>query len=216
GLSVYFSNGNLLSAVFATAEDDRSFYAVVSGGSDDALMTKQSAELISLRGGAGYIMSAENVIVLAVYKSESDAKSVISKIGDNSLSVQKIDIDNIKLSGLSTDEKECAKTALDYFDTAFDALYDMSDLLAKGKLTATDISTQKAVLYARIDDIKSVFYSKTASSTYEKITEIKLALVTALAIIDNISVDGDTATLSSIRYALCQLVFCYQALSNRL
>ena len=58
-----------------------------------------------------------------------------------------------------------------------------------------------------------MFYEKTKNSSLDEITEIKLALVTALAIIDGVEIGNIAKTLSSLRRQTVQLVYCHQALA---
>lgn len=76
-----------------------------------------------------------------------------------------------------------------------------------------DVKTQIKVLYAQIEDIKSAFYQNTVDCDKDEITQTKLALVTTLALLDNIDFAKSTALVaSSIRYQIVQLVLCRQAL----
>ena len=109
--------------------------------------------------------------------------------------------------------RSAVNEALTYFDLTFDTLYSLSNSLADNEVTVDDIKTQIGVLSSKIEDIKSVFYEKTKNSSLDEITEIKLALVTALAIIDGIETGNTAKTLSSLRRQTVQLVYCHQALA---
>ncbi|MBO5982498.1 MAG: hypothetical protein J6Q06_01305, partial [Clostridia bacterium] len=105
---------------------------------------------------------------------------------------------------------------LEYFDIAFDALYTISNSLADGTMSIEDIKVQKSVLTSRIEEIKSVFYENTAGVGDNKITEIKVAIVTCLALVDGVEIGGLATTLSSLRRQTVQLVYCHSALATAL
>ncbi|MBO7151367.1 MAG: hypothetical protein J6V77_00875, partial [Clostridia bacterium] len=100
--------------------------------------------------------------------------------------------------------------------TAFDALYTMSNSLADGTMSIEDIKVQKSVLKSRIEEIKSAFYENTAGANDGKITEIKVAIVTCLALVDGVEIGGLASTLSSLRRQTIQLVYCHSALATAL
>lgn len=78
-----------------------------------------------------------------------------------------------------------------------------------------DAKIEIKVLQAQIEDIKSTFYKKTANCNEEQITQIKLGLVTSLALLDNVDFSkNDAYATASLRYQLVQGVLCRQALMN--
>lgn len=113
--------------------------------------------------------------------------------------------------------KTAEKEALGYFDLAYDKLFEVSSALNDGKMALEDVKTQIKVLYAQIEDIKSAFYQNTVDCDKDEITQTKLALVTTLALLDNIDFAKSTALVaSSIRYQIVQLVLCRQALMKNI
>ena len=109
--------------------------------------------------------------------------------------------------------KECVYDALNYFDVAFDTLFATANELNADVISIEDAKTQIRVLTSQIEDIKAVFYEKTQDIDKDEITEIKLALVTALALLDNVDFSKSRALVtSSLRYQLVQLVYCRIAL----
>ena len=220
GLSFIFSGKGFLSlAGVFDKEQSRNFYAVAVGGYGDMTLARSTAELIKSRGGAGYVRSetkdgAENIeIIFAVYKDKSQAEKVVGSLGDNSAYVKEIAVKESAYSWCEGDLKQAVKDAMTYFDLTFDKLFAVSNSLNDNTLSVSDTKTQIRVLYKHIEDIKSAFYQNTQKETKSQITEIKLALITALALLDGIEYGSVASTCSSIRYALVQLVFCYVALS---
>ena len=84
-------------------------------------------------------------------------------------------------------------------------------------ITVDDAKTQIKVLYSQIDDIKSQFYQDSENCDKEQITEIKLALVTTLALLDNVDFSKNRALVtSSLRHQLVQLTYCRKALMSNI
>lgn len=215
----YFVGGdNIVSNVFAKeTKEARAFYFLTTDTFDDIVIARQNADIIRNRGGAGYVdMSCGNRIILAVYPNEQSAKSVQQKMGDNSIVVSAIDISKIKIDMKKKDLNTASGDALEYFDIAFNELYNMSNSLADNKTTIEETKVKLRVLRTQIDDIKSVFYEKTKEADISTITEIKVALVTCLALIDGVEISDYAHTLSSLRRQTVQLVFCYSSLANTL
>ena len=215
-LCVSFSEGGLLSVFNKVESKSQTMWAIACKGYSDISMARQSAEMIKSRGGAGYVQSGEEIeIIYAVYKSEEDAKKVLAGLSDKSLYLKRYDISEGSFKWCKEDIKSAVGEALCYFDVFFDGLYDLSNKLNESKISVEEAKIEIKVLRAQIEDIKSVFYQNTANRSEEQITQIKLALVTTLALLDNIDFSKNVALVtSSIRYQLVQLVLCRQSLMN--
>lgn len=215
-LCVSFSEGGLLSVFNKVESKSQTMWAIACKGYSDISMARQSAEMIKSRGGAGYVQSGEEIeIIYAVYKSEEDAKKVLAGLSDKSLYLKRYEISEGSFKWCKEDVKSAVGEALCYFDVFFDGLYDLSNKLNESKISVEDAKIEIKVLQAQIEDIKSAFYQKTANCNEEQITQIKLALVTTLALLDNIDFSKNVALVtSSIRYQLVQLVLCRQSLMN--
>lgn len=215
-LCVLFSEGGLLSVFNKVESKSQTMWAIACKGYSDISMARQSAEMIKSRGGAGYVQSGDEIeIIYAVYKSEEDAKKVLAGLSDKSLYLKRYDIFEGSFKWCKEDIKSAVGEALCYFDVFFDGLYDLSNKLNESKISVEEAKIEIKVLQAQIEDIKSVFYQNTANRSEEQITQIKLALVTTLALLDNIDFSKNVALVtSSIRYQLVQLVLCRQALMN--
>lgn len=208
---------NIVSAVFQEKSDGETFYFLSTDTFDDVTIARQNAELIRLRGGAGYVdMREGNRVILAVYPDEQSAKSVYEKMGDNSVVMSAVSIPAVKISLKNSKLNKAVEDGLKYFDIAFDTLYTMSNSLADGTMAVEDVKVQISVLTSKIEEIKSVFYEKTAQADDEKITEIKVALVTCLALVDGVEIGGLATTLSSLRRQTVQLVYCHHSLKTAL
>lgn len=219
GLSFLFSGKGFLSlAGLFDKESTRSFYAVAVGGYEDMTLARSTAELIKSRGGAGYIIknaddSEDKIeIVFAVYKEKAVAESVIDSLDNGSAYVKEIVVKEGGFSWCDKELKSTVKTALDYFDVAFDEMYFVSNSLNDNTMSTSDAKTKMRVLYTQIEDIKSAFYQNAQSQDSGQITEIKLALITTLALLDGIEYGSQAKTCASIRYALVQTVLTYKSL----
>lgn len=215
-LCVSFSEGGLLSVFNKVESKSQTMWAIACKGYSDISTARQSAEMIKSRGGAGYVQSGDEIeIIYAVYKSEEDAKKVLAGLSDKSLYLKRYDISEGSFKWCDGDLKNTVQNALNYFDVAFDSMYECSNLLNDSTIGIEDAKTKIKVLRAQIEDIKSVFYQNTSNRSEEQITQIKLALVTTLALLDNIDFSKNVALVtSSIRYQLVQLVLCRQSLMN--
>ena len=90
---------------------------------------------------------------------------------------------------------------------------------AESTLTLADVATRVAVCRARVDELRGNFATAAREFSDARSTELKLALVTAVALIDNISLSesaGAPRAASSLRYQCVQLVLCREALLSAL
>lgn len=215
-LCVSFSEGGLLSVFNKVESKSQTMWAIACKGYSDISTARQSAEMIKSRGGAGYVQSGDEIeIIYAVYKSEEDAKKVLAGLSDKSLYLKSYDIPEGSFKWCKEDVKSAVGEALCYFDVFFDGLYDLSNKLNESKISVEDAKIEIKVLQAQIEDIKSAFYKKTANYNEEQITQIKLGLVTSLALLDNVDFSkNDAYATASLRYQLVQGVLCRQALMN--
>ncbi|CDD69401.1 unknown [Firmicutes bacterium CAG:475] len=215
-LCVSFSEGGLLSVFNKVESKSQTMWAIACKGYSDISTARQSAEMIKSRGGAGYVQSGDEIeIIYAVYKSEEDAKKVLAGLSDKSLYLKRYDISEGSFKWCKEDIKSAVGEALCYFDVFFDGLYDLSNKLNESKISVEEAKIEIKVLQAQIEDIKSAFYQNTANRSEEQITQIKLGLVTSLALLDNVDFSkNDAYATASLRYQLVQGVLCRQALMN--
>lgn len=218
GLCTLFSGNGLLSVMSFGKSESETAYTVAIGGYTDIMLARATSDLIKGRGGAGYIINGDTIeIIYAVYPDEDTAKNVQSSLGEDGTYVKEIDIKSSKLKWASGEVKNAVQSALSYYDLAYKTLYETANKLSDSSIGIEDASTQIKVLTAQIEDLKSVFYQNTAENESAQITEIKVALITALALLQNINQSSNVATfVSSMRYALVQLVMCRQALMNNI
>ena len=216
GLCSIFSGDGILGVFSASNKGSGTVdvYALAVGGYPDMTLARTTAELIKGRGGAGYVVSGESIeIIYAVYPDEETAKKVLIALDESSAYIKRISINIPKYKWAEGDVKTTVDSALSYYNIAFDTLYKTANSLADGSISTDDARTKIRVLNAQINDIKSGFYQNTIEINNEDVTEIKLALITAIALLDNIKTSGSVPQfVSSMRYALVQLVFCRQAL----
>lgn len=215
-LAMLFNGDIDIIDVFGKNVESDNVYAIVVGGYKDISIARQSAELVKSQGGAGYVISSGDIeIVYAVYSDRDTATNILDSLRDKSAYIKTIKINSSNLKWCDKALKEDVSKALTYYDKAFDILYTIANSLNKNEMTINDAVVRIKVLYTQIDMLKSSFYDLTKENEQNEITEIKVALITALALIDNIKLSNDLAlSLSSIRYQLTQLVLCRQALMN--
>lgn len=187
---------------------------IVSSEYSDITLARSSAELVKNRGGAGYVRSGDSIqIVYAVYDDENSANETLARLSSSGLYAEEINIKKCNFKWCDKDYVKTVEGALSYFQTTFDTLNDCVKSLSDGTAQIVDVKTNIAVLYSRIEDIKSEFYQDVANYECEQITQIKLALITTLALLNNIEYDNSMALcISSLRYQNVQLTLCYQAL----
>lgn len=214
GLCSVFAGDGIIGVLSLSKKEETSAYAIAIGGYSDMSLARTTADLIKNRGGAGYVAVADETIeiIYAVYPDEDSAKKVLSGLGENGAYVKKLSISTPKYK-IDGEIKNAIDDALKYYEVAFDSLYKISNSLADLSISADDARAQIKVLYSQIEDIKSAFYNKTVDSNSDEVTNTKLALITCLALLDNVNTLGTVAQFASgIRYALVQLVFCRMAL----
>lgn len=220
----YFAGGSGILSAINFGENEEKYYLLIGGAYEDISLARASAALICSRGGAGYVLTGDtHEVVLAVYASREDAEAVLNNGSSGGAYIKEV---NVKRSELKWADKESRKTvenALEYFPLAFGVLYELSNGLNGKIVTIADAKTRVAVLRSQIEEKRSIFNSATRDKSASQYTEIKLALVTALALIDNIeystrlsSAETEAAAASSMRYQLVQLVLCRSALGDAL
>lgn len=218
GTCYFLAGEGVLTSAFSENESGKTFYFISAGDYEDLTLARSSAELIKLRGGAGYVVSGDKIeIILSVYPDQTSAESVLKKTKDQGVYLVEIATEKIEYGWAGNDFKDSVKQAVGYFDIAFDKLYSLSNSLAAGTITNEDARAQIRVLYTQIEDLKAEFYQNSAGNSDGRVTEIKLALVTTLALLDNVDTESTlAAALSSIRYQNVQLTYCFQALAAKL
>ena len=214
GLCSVFSGDGIIGVFSAGKDGGIEAYALAVGGYSDMTLARNAAELIKGRGGAGYVISGDSIeIIYAVYPDEESAKKVLVALDESSAYVKQIKINIPKYKWADGDIKTAVDAAMGYYKISFDSLYNTANALADGSMGVEDARTKIRILTAQINDIKSAFYQSVSEIDNEDITQIKLALITALALLDNIKTTGSVPQfVSSLRYALVQLVYCRQAL----
>ncbi|MEG2541181.1 MAG: hypothetical protein RSB59_05380, partial [Clostridia bacterium] len=185
----------------------------------DIKLARASADLLKQRGGAGYVLTADNNIqlVLSVYPDRATADGVLSTLGDRTAYIIEVPVAAGKFKWCKKDKKTAVADALKYFNVAYDKMFNLANNLADSILTVNDVKCQIDVLSEQINDIKRQFYQNIAGDSSDEVTEIKLAIVTCQALIGNIVYSDNVAkTASSLRYQTVQLVYCYQALMSKI
>lgn len=216
----YFIDGEGFLLAFNQSESEVKCYLLCSGTYSDVMLARSAAELIRTRGGAGYVVTGEqnHEVVLAAYASRDDAETVLQNgSAGSSAYIKEVVVGDIDTGWAAKETENAVEKALGYYDTVFSCLYEAANGLAAQTLTLTDVRTELAVCRARVEDLRSEFNAAVASEDDSRYTEIKLALVTAVALLDNVQAAdsaGSVAAASSLRYQCVQLVFCREALRD--
>lgn len=217
GLAFALSGKGIIGAMLFEGVDGESVYFVCSGPYDDLALAKSSAELAKSRGGAGYVISGDGSceIALSAYASEGEATSVSNAIAGSY--VKRIDIKKSRLKWADDGVKSATLAALDYYRFAFSGLNECANGLNSQALNIDDVKIKIDVLYEQIGDIKSTYCNNVQDESDQRIVSVKVAIVTALALLDNLTLNlGDAKALSSLRYAAIQLALSRQALMQNL
>lgn len=170
-----------------------------------------SAHSVKETGGAGYLINDGSFhVVASVYKSESDAKAVVSKQTLDA-SVYKLTVPGLKIPAYK--DKETGKTvkkAFSYYGTVFKDIDDALVGFEKGQ------STESALLHVLGNAKKGLNEMRFAleqilaeSNTYEVSALIEW-FSSAAATLDKAvlgSEESITLISSRVRYALCELVY---------
>ncbi len=203
--------------------DDETYYLLCGGAYENISLARNYADLIKARGGAGYVLAEEGSyqVILSVYSDSEDAQAALESSGMQGAYLLELTILNPSCEWAG-DAKGEAEAALGYFSLAYAELNSLSRGVADGTLTLTDARTRLDVLRERISEIKADFYDATAEKSDNRHTEIKLALVTTVALLDNVSFSSPSGAESaayacaSMRYQQVQLVMCRKALGETL
>lgn len=216
----YFLNGEGFLLALNYGEEGEKYYCVCAGAYEDLTLARSSAELVKSRGGAGYVIAGEelNDVVLAVYANKEEAENVLGNAASGGSYIKEISISEIKTDWADKALREDISEALGYFDIVFDKFKNLAEGLSGETLTLVDVRTSLAVLKSQIDEMRISFNNASSGKDDGKYTEIKLALVTAIALIENTEADAKSSSavvaVSSLRYQSVQLVLCRQALAN--
>lgn len=203
--------------------DGDDYYLLCGGAYEDISLARNYADLMKSRGGAGYVLTDDGgyEVILSVYSDSAEAEAALGTSGMQGAYIIELNLPDFSCEWAG-DYAGKAESALGYFDIAYDELNALARGVAEGTLTLTDAGTRLDVLKTRVAEIKSEFYAAVAECTDARYTEIKLALVTAVALLDNIDFssptggESDAYACASMRYQLVQLVMCRKALGESL
>ena len=213
----YFLGGEGFLAAFNQGEAEVKCYLLCGGAYESAELARSAAELVKSRGGAGYVLLGDSAeVVLSVYASEEEAEGVLAggSAGAGAY-IKEVAVGEVSVEWAPKELREDAERALGYFDIAFECLSECADGIETSTLTLADVATRVAVCRARVDELRENFATAARELSDVRSTELKLALVTAVALIDNISLSesaGAPRAASSLRYQCVQLVLCREAL----
>lgn len=214
-LMCFMFDGDVMLAAFSK-EESESFFMLATGPYEDLTLARTTSDLIKSRGGAGYVLKEESYeIIYAVYKEKAQGESVLKKLEGEGAYLKRVEISAPKLKWAK--DKSAVEFALGYFQGTFDKLYDLTNELNAKEATIEDASIAVSALKESLVDFKSEAYKRLEGETDERAAEIKLAIVTALALVENIELTrGEVRATSSIRYQLVQLALTKKALYDRL
>ena len=222
----YLLNGEGFISALNYGENEEKYYLVCAGAYENIALARAEASLVKSRGGAGYVLLTDDAynVVLAAYPSEEEAQAVLSNAASGGAYVKEVCIGEVKSDWAEKDVRGSVEKALGYFGKTYSALREMADGLSDETLTSVDVKNRLDVLRAEIDALRSALNAATAGKDDARYTEVKLALVTAVALIDNAEIDASSSSsstarvnaASSLRYQTVQLILCRQSLASAL
>lgn len=212
-----------LAAIGVSGGDGETYYLLCGGAYENIALARNYADLMRTRGGAGYVLAdgERYEVILAVYSSSSDAEAALGASGMQGAYLRELTILNPSAEWAKGSEGAVV-SAMKYFPLTYSELTSLSRGLSEGGLTFTDVRTRLDVLRVRLDEMKSEFYSATSKLSDGRYTEIKMALVTALALVFNVSFESPSGAediayaCASLRYQAVQLVMCRKSLGDAL
>ena len=213
----YLLGGEGFLLAFNQSDADEKCYLLCGGAYENVELAREAAELVKTRGGAGYVIVGEECeVVLAAYLTLEDAEKVLDGGGGGTGAyLKEVPVGAFDTAALGDDIADETESALGYFSLSFDCFTSAADGLSAGTLTASDVRIRLAVCRARVEELRTAFSDAAREVSDARATELKLALVTALALIDNViaaDMYGSAAVISSLRYQSVQLALCREAL----
>ena len=213
----YLLGGEGFLLAFNQSDADEKCYLLCGGAYENVELAREAAELVKTRGGAGYVIVGEECeVVLAAYLTLEDAEKVLDGGGGGTGAyLKEVPVGAFDTAALGDDIADETESALGYFSLTFDCFTSAADGLSAGTLTASDVRIRLAVCRARVEELRTAFSDAAREVSDARATELKLALVTALALIDNVTAAdmyGSAAVISSLRYQSVQLALCREAL----
>ena len=198
------------------------YYLLCGGAYEDISLARNYAELIRSRGGAGYVLQGERCeVVLGVYASEEKANEALGASGMQGAYISEIAVAT-GTDGVPRELKDEAVAALGYFPLVLDEFTSLADGVADARVSLADAKVRLGVLSAKLGELKEGFYSASEGVSSAAVTELKLALVTAAALVETVDFGSPSGTESaayaaaSLRYQSVQLVLSRQALGSSL
>lgn len=216
---VYLLGGEGFLLAFNQSDAEEKCYLLCAGAYENVVLARNAAELVRSRGGAGYVIAGEEYeVVLAAYPDREDAESVMENgSAGTGAYIKEIAVGAISTEWAGKSLAAEAEKALRYYADVFGCLTECADGVSAGVMTLTDVRTRLAVCRAGVEEMRSAFSAASSGSGDARVTELKLALVTAVALIDNVTaadVYGSAGAVSSLRYQCVQLVLCRNALMS--
>ena len=188
------------------------YYLLCGGAYEDISLARNYAELIRSR---------RCEVVLGVYASEQKANEVLGASGMQGAYISEIAVAT-GTDGVPRELKDEAVAALGYFPLVLDEFTSLADGVADARVSLADAKVRLGVLSAKLGELKEGFYSASEGVSSAAVTELKLALVTAAALVETVDFRSPSGTESaayaaaSLRYQSVQLVLSRRALGGSL
>jgi hypothetical protein len=136
---------------------------------------------IKMRGGAGYVYSANGVYYLlaSAYESENDATKVLDNLKEKeqNCEIVKISVGEINLDiNLSGAEKTATNNAIAIFKQTYKTLYDLSVSLDTGVKTLSECKLATTTQLTTCKEVKNNFDQVFSSKLTSEVFKIKLKL----------------------------------------
>ena len=193
-----------------------------SGVFENEQNAADASEAIKKRGGAGYIMKEDtkNRVILAAYKTESDAKSVKeSLLKSENLTTYII---NIKLQGLdfsitaSTGQAQALKEGIALPETCIDQLMGLSVQYDKGENIDSGIQELKKKCTSVNDNLLAAVKDDEKNQAIIQFKEFITQLCEIINKIPNTTTAGNVAISSQIKYTVVWTVANYSELMKKI
>lgn len=189
----------------SSAISAHSYYAVLMGEYQTKSEAQAVASGVSVLGAGAYVWEIDGkfLVVGNVYKSKSDAETVLKNISGNNYNVSVMEIKydklTIKSDSLTDEQEEELLNAVKFLDELYLKVYDYSIKFDKSEIVATVVSSELNTLKgnvkvwaSKLDAINSYAvtnYGLTIKNTFVSISEELDACV--LKVINGTSVSKD-------------------------
>jgi hypothetical protein len=198
-LTGLLSGGGFLSALSWNG-DGTTYYAVAGGCYGDITLAKEDARIVRGRGGAGFVLSRENLhhVLLNAYAQKSDAESVVRKQSDGAYIIE-IYIPPYDYSWCKNGEREAAETALRAIHGAYSSLYQIGNSLDGGELSQADAKIKLTIEQGKLEAERAKFCAALSGNS-ENGVKLESGLISAASLISTLKNSASQPYSAAVRY----------------